>query len=127
MSYSYKFEDLIPEFRHHLDYLGLELIEMSQGFREDHFNYELYLLMKQSCHPRKLDKPHDLLKDVLEPLFHSIKNSKYIKDVRADYEKRIAELENEVQTLQKTNENLSEGLTNGAEFLDQMESEDEQK
>lgn len=44
---NYKFEDLIPEIRNHLDYLGLDLVEIDKYFSPEIFDYEVGLYFKQ--------------------------------------------------------------------------------
>lgn len=114
---NYTMNELERAMRYHLDYLGLDLVEISQSAALYH---EVFLVFKHT-RDHKLIKPDEQIKDVLEPIFDSIKNSDYIRDIRKDYEKQIEKLTQENEDLIKTNAELSEGLSNGMEYLEQID------
>ena len=54
-----------------------------------------------------------------------LNNSDYMKSLRGHYEDKIEGLEAQILTLQKTNMEISEGLSNGIEYLEQLEKKDD--
>lgn len=98
-----------------LKYLGLTNLNMFQYYQE----YPTYKIgFVHEFNPVNLTYPETLVDEITKSVFEAIENSPFIADLRVSYQKEIQTLKEEIQRLQELNMNLSEGITNGIEYLE---------
>ena len=89
-----------------------------------HGNYKTLQALLGKIPKEELDhfllrnQPNISILDICNHLYEDLENSKFVADIRASYEKETQSLKDQIETLQKTNMELSEALTNGIEYLE---------
>lgn len=108
-----------PVIKRILGDIGLSDHIMYQGISEETFYYKLFF--GGSIDIKRFPDPKKDMDNFIESLKESLENSNYYKYLKEQHNKEIQELKDEIAKLQEQNHNLSEHLSNGAEFLESKE------
>ena len=115
---NHRFSDILPVLRDNMDYLGFKDIEIYES--RDTVGVGVFFSTRKYIQPHVLAKnPGMAIKEVCGQLFEDLHNSQYIADLKASHEKEMQSYKDQIETLQKTNMELSEAFTNGLEYLEE--------
>lgn len=108
-------DGIIKQAQYELEQIGLKdaTMYMDQDFRGGR---TFTVLFRENV--TMFDNPRDAITKICEPFYENLANSPYIARIEARHQEEMQDLKEEVKRLQEANTKLSEGLSNGTEYLE---------
>lgn len=104
------------EVFNHLGYLGLKPDDMLEDYNlRGGRQIGIYFIFGQFS---QFDSPQEQISKVCDPFYENLANSPYIRHIKDSHQKEVSSLKEEIKRLQEANMKLSEGISDGVEYLE---------
>jgi hypothetical protein len=108
--------NLFNEVFNNLNYIGLNPVDIIEDYNLRGGRQLAIYFKFNNFTP--FDSPQEQISKICDPFYDNLANSPYIRHIKHSHQKEIQTLKEEIKRLQELNMNLSEGISNGAEYLE---------
>lgn len=110
------FRNLVIEVINNLNYIGLQPIDVLENY-DIRGGKQIGIYFKCD-NINQFDNPQEAISKICDPFFDNLANSPYIRHIKDSHQKEVSSLKEEIKRLQEANMKLSEGISDGVEYLE---------